>query len=177
MFVAVLAAYGYQLLVARWSPPKRRAMLAVVGVLLLVEYRASPALEPYVSSAPPLYRALAGQPRGVVLELPVPRVNEMPGDEARYAYLSTFYWFPLVNGYSGFFPASYLERLDRLRHFPDERSLRQIHADGVKYVIVHASGYSEIELSQISARLRALGMAELGTYSDGVAPAILFRAP
>jgi hypothetical protein len=177
MFVAVLAAYGYQLLVARWPPLKRRAVLAIVGVLLLVEYRASPALEPYVSSAPPLYRALAGQPRGVVLELPVPRVNEMPGDEARYAYLSTFCWFPLVNGYSGFFPASYLERLDRLRHFPDERSLRQIRADGVTYVIVHASGYSDIELSQITARLRALGMAELGTYSDGVAPATLFRAP
>jgi hypothetical protein len=177
MFVAVLSAYGYRVIVAGWSPRKRRAALVIVAGLLLAEYRATPALQPYVTSAPPAYLALAGQPRGVVLELPVALANEVPGDEAQYAYLSTFYWFPLVNGYSGFFPTSYLERLDRLRHFPDETALRQIRADGVKYVIVHAAGYSETELSQISARLRELGMAELGTYPDGVARATLFRSP
>jgi hypothetical protein len=43
-------------------------------------------------------------------------------------------------------------------------------------VIVHASGYSESDLSHITARLRAIGMAELGTYSDGIASAAIFRS-
>jgi hypothetical protein len=91
--------------------------------------------------------------------------------------MSTFHWFPLVNGYSGVYPPSYVNRLERLRDFPGDTSIWQMRADGVKYVIVHASGYSEAELAQIRARLAAAGMAELGTYSDGVAPATLFRSP
>jgi hypothetical protein len=88
--------------------------------------------------------------------------------------MSTFHWFPLVNGYSGVYPPSYLNRLERLRHFPDDASIEQMQADGVRYVIVHASRYSGTELAQIRTRLGAAGMAELGTYSDGVAPATLF---
>ena len=42
----------------------------------------------------------------------------LPGDDAEYAYMSTFHWFPLVNGYSGMYPPSYLARLERLATFP-----------------------------------------------------------
>jgi hypothetical protein len=81
-----------------------------------------------------------------------------------------------VNGYSGVYPLSYLSRLSRLRSFPDDVSLEQMRADRVRFVIVHASGYSEAEFARIRARLTAAGMAELGTYSDGAAPATLFRS-
>ena len=114
-------------------------------------------------------------PRGVVLELPVPRPNTLPGDEARYAYMSTFNWFPLVNGYSGFYPPSYLVRLDRLRGFPGETSLRQIRADGVKYLIVHQRAYFEMNLSDIRARLATVGMEEVATLPAGPDVATLYR--
>ena len=56
------------------------------------------------NATPPVYRMLAQQPRGVVAEFPVPRADALPGDEPEYAYMSTFHWFPLVNGYSGIYP-------------------------------------------------------------------------
>jgi hypothetical protein len=175
MSVAVLAAYGYRLIVTARSPTARRAVFAIVVLALLVEYRVTLTLAPYPNAAPELYRILGAQPRGVVLECPVPHVDALPGNDARYAYMSTFHWFPLVNGYSGVYPPSYLHRLERLRDFPGEASIRQMRTDGVQYVIVHTAGYSETELVQITMRFRAVGMAELGTYSDGAAPATLYR--
>lgn len=176
MFVSVLAAYGYRALVATRSPAVRRVVLAMVAVALLAEYRVPIALAAYPNTPPEVYRILAAQPRGVVLEYPVPRVDALPGDDARYAYMSTFHWFPLVNGYSGVYPPSYLNRLTRLRGFPDDASLEQMRADRVTFVIVHASGYSEAEFARIRARLIAAGMAELGMYSDGAAAAAVFRS-
>jgi len=77
---------------------------------------------PYPNVPPPLYAWLAQQPRGVVAEFPMPVPEALPGDEARYAYMSTFHWMPGVNGYSGYYPPSYLTRIDRLREFPIARS-------------------------------------------------------
>jgi len=154
----------------------RRTVLAIVAAALIAEYRVNVALAMYPNTPPEVYRTLAAQPPGVLLEYPVPRVDALPGDDARYAYMSTFHWFPLVNGYSGVYPLSYLNRLSRLRSFPDDVSLEQMRADRVRFVIVHASGYSETEFARIRARLAAAGMAELGTYSDGAAPATLFRS-
>jgi hypothetical protein len=176
MFVAVLAAYGYRLLVSAQPRAVRRAVLAVTTIVLLAEYRVTFGLMPYPNRAPEIYRVLAMQPRGVVLELPVPHVEALPGDEAHYAYSSTFHWFPLVNGYSGVYPPSYLARLERLRDFPGEASLRQIQADGVRYVVVHQAEYSEAERSHVREGLAAIGMAELGTFPDGAGAATLYRA-
>jgi len=175
MFVAVLGAYGYRIIVSAQPAHVRRAALVLVSVFMLIEYRATPDLQPYLDEAPPVYRALAIQPRGVVLELPVPRTDSLPGDEARYAYMSTFHWFPLVNGYSGVYPPSYLARLDRLRDFPGEASLKQIRTDGVRYVIVHQRDFWQVDLAQVHARLGEMGMAELGTFSDGNGVATLYR--
>jgi hypothetical protein len=176
MFAAVLAAYGYRLLVSAQPRAVRLAVLAVATVVLLAEYRVTFTLSPFPNRAPQIYRVLAVQPRGVVLELPVPRTDALPGEEAHYAYSSTFHWFPLVNGYSGVYPPSYLARLERLRDFPGEASLRQIQADGVRYVVVHHAAYSAVERSQVRESLAAIGMAELGTFADGAGAATLYRA-
>ncbi len=175
MFVAVLAAYGYRIIAARESQVGRYVMLAVVCAGMLVEYRATPLLTPFVNRAPPLYRVLAAQPRGVVLEMPSPRADRLPEDDAQYTYMSGFHWFPLANGYSGVYPPSYLARLERLRDFPGDTSLRQIHADGVRYIVVHQHAYSEAELSRIRTGLHRAGMAEIGSYSDGDTVGTLFR--
>ena len=106
-FLAALAAYGYVAL-AEWLPAKARPLLAAgLCGLLLIEYRVRPQeLVPYPNTAPPLYAWLAAQPRGVVAELPM-RASGLPGADPAYSYLSTFHWQPIVNGYSGFYPASH----------------------------------------------------------------------
>lgn len=174
-FLAALAAYGYVAL-AELLPSKARLALAVgLGALLLLEYRVRPLeLVPYPNSPPPLYAWLSTQPRGVVAELPM-RTSGLPGSDPAYSYLSTFHWMPIVNGYSGFYPASYLGRLDDLAAFPDEKSINRLRRDGVRYVVVHLI---EIEPARREAVLDALrngfGFAELTRQSDGRGEAAVF---
>ena len=108
---------------SRARPLARRLVLAVAVAVLLLEYRvqAAATLAPYPNEPPPLYAWLARQPPGVVAEFPMPRAENWPGSEPRISYLSTFHWKPVVNGYSGFMPQSYADRLAAMREFPDAR--------------------------------------------------------
>jgi hypothetical protein len=176
LFLGVLAGYGYAALTATRSRRFRIALLAACTAALLVEYRTTLTLVPFANEAPPIYRLLAQQPRGVLAELPVPPLNQLPGSDPEYAYLSTFHWFPIVNGYSGFYPPSYLERLDRLRDFPSERAMNQLRRDSVRYVILHAAPYSQTDLNAIRARIiRGGQLLELAAFDASDGPAFLYR--
>ena len=106
--------------------------------------------------------------------MPVPEA--LPGDEARYAYLSTFHWMPLVNGYSGYYPPSYLTRIDRLRAFPGAGSTDVLRRAGVRYVIVHASAYPAGGAGEILIALSTdLSFSQLGHWNDGHGDAVVFR--
>jgi hypothetical protein len=176
MFLAVLAGYGYASIAQTLPVAHRRLVLASLSAVLILEYHVRLDLTTYPNSATEVYRYLAQQPRGVVAEFPVPRVDALPGPDGEYAYMSTFHWFPLVNGYSGVYPASYLARLERLRSFPSSTSLMQLHHDGVRYVILHGKAYRPDTLAQIDAELqRAQGIRQLGVFDDGSAPAYLYQ--
>jgi hypothetical protein len=154
----------------------RLAVLAACVLALLAEYRTSVALVPFTTEEPAIYRFLAKQPRGVVAEFPTPRVNGLPGADPEYAYLSTFHWFPMVNGYSGYYPSSYLDRIDRLRDFPSGRALNQLRRDTVQYVLLHSAPYSPTELNEIRARILRDGqLVELGSFDAADGPAFLYR--
>ena len=174
-FLAALAAYGYVAL-AELLPSKARLALAVgLCALLLLEYRVRPLeLVPYPNSPPPLYAWLSRQPRGVVAELPM-RASGLPGSDPAYSYLSTFHWMPIVNGYSGFYPASYLGRLEDLAAFPDEKSITRLRADGVRYVVVHLIEIAPAGREAVLDALRnGFGLAELTRQSDGRGEAVVF---
>jgi hypothetical protein len=136
MFLAVLAAHGYTALHEAVSPVARRALPVLFSCVLLAEYFVAPLqLVPYDNDAPPVYEFVARLPPGAVAEFPLP--DALPGPEPRYMYMSTFHWKPLVNGYSGYYPPSYLRQLARLRSFPDDSSLGALQRTGVTYVIIH----------------------------------------
>jgi hypothetical protein len=176
MFLAVLAAYGYTALAEGRRARTRLTLAAGLAIGLLAEYRTTPTLMSYPNTAPPIYRMLARLPRGVVAEFPVPRPDTLPGDEANYAYMSTFHWFPLVNGYSGMFPPSYLTRLERLKGFPDARSIAQLRQDTVVYVIVHKSSSSDAMFSALRDTIASSGaFVELGAFDDADGHAVLYR--
>src|SRR5262249_24419871 len=130
MFLAVLAAYGYVALAEARARTARLVLVTVLAAAMLLEYRVTLTLVDYPNAPTPVHKLLARFPRGVVAEFPAPRADALPGDDAEYAYLTSWTWDPLVNGYSGVYPASYLARLDRLRDFPGDRSLQQIRRDG-----------------------------------------------
>jgi hypothetical protein len=124
-----------------------------------------------------VYRVLAQQPRGVVAEFPMP--EGFPGRDAEYAYMSTFHWMPLLNGYSGMYPTSYLKNLDRLRSFPRPRAIAALRRAGVRYIIVHGSSYFDRDQDKSFDDIRgqlasAPEVAELGLFQDSVGPASLY---
>lgn len=176
-FLGILAAHGYAALERAVRP--RWRVLAAIGVcaVIALEYWVVPLrLVPYPNEPPPLYAWLARQPRGLVAEFPMPSSAALPGPDPRYAYLSTFHWMPMVNGYSGFYPQSYLDRLDRVAGFPDERATQRLWIDGVHYVIVHPGEYPDAEGPSILEGV-ALNPAyvRLGTFDSGRGDATVFR--
>ncbi len=80
---------------------------------------------------------------GMLLELPLsPSLNaEM---SSRAAYFSTYHWFPLLNGYSSFEPAGYLEMLLQLER-PEMVGIRGFRELGAHYVIVHSHRLTAVE--------------------------------
>jgi hypothetical protein len=174
-FLAILAAQGYATLHDRVRPSFRRAFAVLVSCVLLLEYSVSPLqLVPYENTRPPVYEFLARLPPGVVAEFPVPQKNTVPGPDARYTYMSTFHWKKLVNGYSGYYPPSYLRRLDGLQSFPDASSLEILRRTGVNYVIVHLSSYESEK--QLLLDLQANpALVVLGRLKDEQGTAIVYR--
>ena len=169
LFLGVLAAYGTVALTGAMTARMRRAVAALICAIVLIEYRVgSLLLVPYPNQPPPLYRVLAQLPRGVVAEFPMPTVEWAPHYDARFAYMSTFHWMPLLNGYSGFNPPSYRFRLVRLARFPDEASVASLGRESVRYVIVHDDKNTPgWERSRVVERLLSLGLTRLGDFHDG----------
>ena len=50
---------------------------------------------------------------------------------------ATVHWRPMLNGYSGFLPRSYVTHYERLRSFPDPASIAYLREIGVTHVAVH----------------------------------------
>ena len=108
----------------------------------------------------------------------MPAVGSLPGPDPKYAYMSIFHWKPLVNGYSGFYPPTYLRRVQALRRFPEPSSLRVLRDDSVRYLVIHEKGY-EGDPGAYGATLLALAAQEdvqsLGRFSDGEGAATLYE--
>jgi hypothetical protein len=69
---------------------------------------------------------------------------------------STAHWRPLMNGYSGYTPASYVEHADVFWYFPRDSAIDAMRRAGVTHVMVHAArlGHEGDDvIRQLSARL------------------------
>lgn len=175
-FLAVLAAYGHAALAKLFGNRVRYPLTVAIAAVLLLEYWVAPLpLVPYPTAPAPLYTWLAKQPVGVVAEFPMPQPYESSGHDPRFEYLSTFHFMPLINGYSGYYPDSYLTRLDRLRHMPDDTALRELVGAGVRYVIIHERLYRRGAVDEVISALRAHSrFRELGHFDDGLGGAVAF---
>jgi hypothetical protein len=90
------------------------------------------------------------------LELPLPPPEQpFQFSEGQHIYQSIFHWQPLVNGISGFWPASYLLLLDRMRTFPDAGSLAYLATRHVRYIVVRQSYFAPDAYAALRAALVA----------------------
>jgi len=151
--LAVLAGYGVARLVrlTRNTPLASRLLVGAMAVLVFVEYRARLDLRTIPRTAPPIYDALSEGRRNVLLELPLIRPDI--SIEPMFMYFSTFHWYNLVNGYSGFKPPSYDELLTVIEGFPDSASIGELRRRGVNHVIVHEAYFPRGEYDTLVARL------------------------
>lgn len=149
--IAMLAALGLSRLEAsgRGRGVRQLTLMALLLLALESAVRPSPLTAASVVSDSAVYKTIRSSAPGVVLELPMPRADGLPGPEYYYQIWSTHHWNRLVNGYSGYYPIDYLRTLASVRTFPDDASMARLRAHNVRYIIVHrelfeANRYNEL---------------------------------
>jgi hypothetical protein len=155
--LAVLAGYGVAALRGTKPPGRRAPRLVGAAALLLaglvvIESLVWPAAKaeqvPVGSEVPPVYRWLAEQGEGPVLELPM--AFTPGGPQLDYQYLSTYHWRTTPDGYSGFVPPKHGQIAYEMEQFPSERAVSLLQALGVRHLLIHterfpASRWQEME--------------------------------
>jgi hypothetical protein len=117
--LAVLAGFGIARVSARIKAPGARAVLALVCCVATLIEGSTPVHLTMTPEAPPaiyadLLRDHGAGPPATIVEVPV-----VIGEDQAYMYYSTFHWQTLLNGYSGFFPPSYIRLVAFMRGFPE----------------------------------------------------------
>jgi len=122
-----------------------------------------------VSASPRLLSAL-GQSHGPVLELPLATepFKLWPTPHARAMYRAIFHGRPLLNGYSGYWPSGFQERMELARTLPDGAALTQIVAEtGLETVLVNTDELTDEELAAWTAAAERSGGALRLLERDG----------
>ncbi len=137
--VGVLAAFGLAALRAQLAAGRYARMAPMVGLLVVVGVNLENARAPLAfvrfDGISPVYAALARAPGAVVAELPFPEPGRVAANAAA-VQASTAHWRPLLNGYSGYTPASYVEHYLAFRHFPDPSAIEALRRAGVTHIVV-----------------------------------------
>jgi len=133
--LSILSGFGARR-VLTWRRSVIYQGVVFAGLVAIVMIDAWPALKlrPLWKELPPIYAAIAHLPRPVLAELP------MPADETLntpYMYFSLSHWAPMVNGYSGYIPASYKQLRSDMAGFPNDDGIDALRRRGVTHVTIN----------------------------------------
>jgi hypothetical protein len=171
--LAAAALAGIGLVCLRSMVGSRRAWLslAIAAIALVnVENLHAPfRFQPFVGVSA-VYDVLPRE-RGdvVVAEFPLyaPQAGFM---NAQYVFNSAWHWQKLVNGYSGYQPASYRYLARRVQDFPAEDALELLRKTGVTHIVVHPRRYSRQRRALVLERVSAsAALVKIAEDEDGVA--------
>jgi hypothetical protein len=182
VLLAVGAGFG-----AAWIASRRRVGAPIVwAAVLLFAWQIWPARfpidvplpSPELAPAPDYLRPSAELPEiyGAVQRLPSDAVLlELPfGDywyDLRYMFFSALHGRRIANGYSGFFPPSYLARQRVLRQLLLDPEAAAAALAGVTHVTVHRRAWTDDTGTKIAGWLESLG----GHVVAGSSDALLFE--
>lgn len=136
-----------------------------------------PGTYPLQAVSPPEPEVLAmlrTQP-GPLLELPVR--DGLPGTRghALAMYRSTYHWHPILNGYDGYWPSGFPERMKLAQRLPDAEALEALHRDtGLRLVLVRTAEIVGAERTKWMAAAMAGGVGHLRLAARGESE-LLFR--
>jgi hypothetical protein len=139
--LAVAAGLGLAAVSRGIGSRRRRAMAIAALLLATLEALRAPISYRRFNGVPGLYDLLARESAPVVLaEMPF-----YPGhaafQNAEYVLNSTAHWRPLMNGYSGYIPASYRNLAWVLWYFPREHAIKAMRDAGVTHFTVHPNRF------------------------------------
>ena len=174
--VAGLVAYGWSRL-ERVMQGLAPVATAVVAAALLLEYSTGQSRWFITGPTPAVYAWLAAQPRSVVLELPLTtadRLDVVP--DGLYMFRGTVHWQPLLNGYSGFFPKSYIELTERMKTFPGDEAVAYLKQRGVDLVVIHAGLMPPDRFGDVTAKLLLRSdFSAVARFQERRGPDMVFR--
>jgi hypothetical protein len=170
--VAMLAGFGVQIIRRRfvaWPPQLHATVVPVLLALMMVDYAPSEMSLSDVAPDPPeersVYATLRAMEPGVVIDLPMPRMHELPGYDPWYSFWSRAHWNRLVNGYSGYYPPGYMETIIAMERFPDDVAIERLQALNVRYVVLHQTHYKGTEYVALLLRMATHPrFSHLGTF-------------
>jgi hypothetical protein len=148
--LSLLGGLAFDRCTARLRPALRVAVATMLLATIYVQYAQGfavpfrrlplPARYPTLSpdTSPALVRVLRGG-EGPVLEVPVgPLGGVSPFFHIGALYRSIFHWRPIVNGYDGYWPAGFAERMELAGRLPDPGALAALRREtGLTTLVVH----------------------------------------
>jgi hypothetical protein len=176
--LAALAAYGWTRLMRGRSKMVVTIATGLMAGALLVEFNTRLDKWLTVPDEPAeVYRWLASQPRSVVAEVPLARADSLHAiNDGLYMFNSTWHWQPMVNGYSGFFPATFIELAELTSSFPNDSSIAYLKTRGVDLLIIHGSLMTPEEFGEMTAALLARPDIEaMAQFEERLGPDVVFR--
>ena len=176
--LAALAAFGWARSMRHRSRRVTTMATIVMASLLLLEYRTRMDTWLTVPDTPTqVNRWLAAQPRSVVAEVPFAQSDALHSiHDGLYMFNSTWHWQPIVNGYSGFFPRTFLELADHTTSFPDDRSIDYLKGRGVDLIVVHGMFMDPGVFGEMTAALLARPDIEaLAKFEERMGSDVVFR--
>ncbi|NMC53129.1 MAG: hypothetical protein GYA48_05795 [Chloroflexi bacterium] len=161
VFVCALAGLGGDWLLKRVPTQWKQAAAAALIVLVLFDFYPGPYTE--FAQVPPrvVDTWLAAQPD----DAPLVQMPFRLAEDQEQTYYTLFHEKPYVGGFfNAFPPRQYREVIPVLEGFPDEASVALLKEFGVKYVLVQASEYADMQ--PVQRDCEALGL-ELVNKLDG----------
>lgn len=148
------------------SAGRRGTAVGAVVTLLVAGELATPSPLREVAPAEPVYRVLAMQPAGPVIEMPFFYLAGMFPRHTSYMLASTAHWMPLVNGYSDFIPRDFIDHVLTLAPFPSRDAFTLLDPDRVRYAVFHMQWYNPENRAEVIGRLKEFAPRLRLIYED-----------
>jgi hypothetical protein len=166
--------------VSRWLGARPRLAQPLVSVafigLFLIELGWKPlplVAVPTGQYTPDVYRWLAAERPGPLVELPFAGRSESTFLENWYIYFSTVHWLPIVNGSTSFVPPAYSKVKRALASMPAPEAVEYAGALGIKAIVLHTDRLSPETLSRWSAEeTERVGLRTLVRFGPDIVYAV-----
>ncbi len=168
MAVAILAGFGTAAIERRLVGAGARRILAGLLVVLVTgeALRAPVGFTPF-TGLPSIYARLADESHVVLVEFPV-YSRDAVSRNGPYVLNNTQYFKPLVNGYSGFEPQTFIDRARKLQTFPRAEGLEELRALGATHVTVHTGAFARRSGADALRAVESLPDLALLAEQDGI---------